>query len=254
MKYYESMANLRCFSRAGLAEALRMSDASVASLLQQYQKKGYIERVKHDLYVVISIEKKQPVLSRYEIGSRLFYDACVSHHSAFEVYGYANQVFYEVYVMTGSRFKDFVYDGVTYRRIAPKGIVQKETVRGVKTTGIEQTVVDSINAFEKIGGLEELLRCLSLVPSLNEQKLLYALAEHKNAFLYQKTGVILEHFRAGLGLSTAFFEVCEERISRSDRYLSKEHAGFVYYPKWRIIAPRNMDAIINKGADYYAEI
>lgn len=50
MKYYESMANIGCFSRSELAEALHLGDATVATLLQQYQKKGYIERVRHDLY------------------------------------------------------------------------------------------------------------------------------------------------------------------------------------------------------------
>ena len=198
MKYYESMANIGCFSRSELAEALHLGDATVATLLQQYQKKGYIERVRHDLYVVISIENKQPVLSRYAIGGRIFSDACVSHHSAFEVYGYANQVFYEVYVTTGSRFKDFEYDGITYRRVAPKGNVQKETVSGVRVAGIEQTVIDSINAVDKIGGLEELLRCLSLIPYLNEEKLLLALAEYKNGFLYQKAGFYWSSFAQSL--------------------------------------------------------
>lgn len=254
MKYYESMANMGCFSRSELSEALNLGDATVATLLQQYQKKGYIERVRHDLYVVISIENKQPVLSRYEIGGRIFADACVSHHSAFEVYGYANQVFYEVYVTTNSRFKDFEYDGITYRRMAPKGNVQKEIARGVRVTGIEQTVIDSINAVDKIGGLEELLRCLSLIPSLNEEKLLLALAEYKNGFLYQKTGFLLEQFRAELNLTGAFFETCEGCISKSDRYLTKEHTGFVYHPKWRLIGPKDTNKIVDKGVNYHAEI
>ena len=253
LKYYERMVNIGCFSRTELAEALHLCDATTATLLQQYQKKGYIQRVRHDLYVVISIENKQPVLSRYGIGSRIFPDACISHHSAFEVYGYANQVFYEVYVMTNSRFKDFEYDGITYRRVAPKGTVQKETVRGVRVAGIEQTVIDSINAVDKIGGLEELIRCLSLIPSLDEEKLLLALAEYKNGFLYQKTGFLLEQFRAELSLSDAFFGVCEGCISKSDRYLTKEHAGFVYHPKWRLIAPKDINRIVNKGVEHYAE-
>ena len=46
-------------------------------------KNGYIERVRRDLYAAISVETKQPVLSRYQIGSRLAADAYLSHHSAF---------------------------------------------------------------------------------------------------------------------------------------------------------------------------
>ena len=251
MKYYESMANMGCFSRSELSEALNLRDATVATLLQQYQKKGYIERVRHDLYVVISIENKQPVLSRYEIGGRIFADACVSHHSAFEVYGYANQVFYEVYVTTNSRFKDFEYDGITYRRMAPKGNVQKETARGVRVTGIEQTVIDSINAVDKIGGLEELLRCLLLIPTLDSDKLLASLELYGRGQLYQKTGYILESMREELALPERFFAECEKQSSSSKTYLFEKQDDFVLFPKWKLFAPKNLKSIINKGVTDY---
>ena len=138
--------------------------------------------------------------------------------------------------------------------VAPKGNVQKETVSGVRVTGLEQTVIDSIDALDRIGGLEEFLRCLALIPVMNEEKLLLALAEHKNGFLYQKAGFLLEQFRETLGLSDAFFEVCEDCISKSDRYLIKEHAGFIYHPKWRLIGPKNIDDIVDKGVNYHAGI
>lgn len=254
MKYYENMVEMGCFSRSELAKALQLGDNTAATILQQYQKKGYIERVRHNFYVAISIENKQPILSRYGIGSRLFPDASVSHHSAFEVYGYANQVFYEVYVMTGSRFKDFEYDGITFRRVSPKGTVQTEIIGGVRVTGVEQTVIDSINDVDKIAGLEELLRCLDLIPTLNEEKLLFTLNEYQNGFLYQKTGFILKHFRESYGLSDAFFRICADHIPKSDRYLTKEHLGYVYHPEWRLMAPKDINTVINKGVDYHAAL
>lgn len=57
--------------------------------------------------MVISLETKQPILSRYQIGSNLFADACITHHSVFEVYGYGSQVFYECFVETDKGFSDF---------------------------------------------------------------------------------------------------------------------------------------------------
>jgi len=90
MKHYEQLIRLGCFSRSSLADVLYCSVNTAATIIQQYLKKGYIERVKHDLYAVISLETKQPIFSRYQIGAALFLDACISRHSAFEVYGYAN--------------------------------------------------------------------------------------------------------------------------------------------------------------------
>lgn len=251
MKYYECMVDMGCFSRSELARRLNCGNATAANILSQYVKKGYIERVRRDFYVVISLENKQPVLSRYEIGSRLFPDAIVSHHSAFEVYGYANQVFYDVYVTCNNRFKMFDYDNVTYRRIAPKGNVLTQKTNGVTVTTIEQTVIDSIYALDKIGGLEELLRCLLLIPSLNESRLRSALEVYGNGFLYQKTGYLLEQLNDTFKLSPSFITLCKERVPRADRYLTKEHSGYVYNPEWRLVAPRDVTRIINKGVNSY---
>lgn len=81
--------------------------------------------MKRDFYVVISMETKQPILSQYQIGANLFSDACISHHSAFEVFGYGIQVFYECYVATNSRLADVLkfmeQDGLLAKSIALKG-------------------------------------------------------------------------------------------------------------------------------------
>ncbi len=252
MKYYKSLVELGCFSARDVSEKLALCDATAATLLQQYQKRGYIERVRHNLYVAMSLENNQPVLSRYEIGCRLFPDACISYHSAFEVYGYANQVYYDVYVMSNSRFKHFEYGGVNYSRVAPKGNVQTEQVGGVRVTGLEQTVIDSLDAVDRIGGLEELLRCLMLIPSLDEKKLLIALSEHDNGFLYQKTGFVFEQLRDSLTLSDDFFKACKEHIPKADRYLTKEHDDYVYNSTWRLLGPDDLSTIIDKGVDYDA--
>ena len=167
MKHYEKLLELGCFSKNDL-EQIAGSEAAAKWLCREYQKKGYIERVKRDLYVAISLETQQPIANRYVIASHISNDAAVSYHSAFEFYGYSNQVFYETQVTSESRFRDFEYDGVTYRRIAPRITGGITEINGIRVTTLERTVIDSINLFEKIGGLEELLRCLALIPTLDE--------------------------------------------------------------------------------------
>ena len=49
------------------------------------------------------------------------------------------------------------------------GVVEPRTTQGVRVTDLERTVIDSIKDFEKIGGLEELMNCLSLVHYLSRQ-------------------------------------------------------------------------------------
>lgn len=246
MKYYEKLIELGCFSRKDLV-MLTGSEAAASSLIYDYLRKGYIERVRHDLYTVMSLESKQPVPSRYQIGSNLFPDACITHHSAFEFYGYANQVFYEMYIGTKSRFLDFEYNGIWYHRIMPKPQRQVVTIGNIRVTSLEQTVVDSIQDFEKISGIEEVLRCILLIPSLNVENMLFALSSANNRFLYQKCGYLLEEVNTSLGLPESFFEECRKHKTRSRRYLFKENAEYVFNAKWGLYVPKTLLSFVDKG-------
>ncbi len=248
MKHYEKLVELGCFSRSELVGMLGC-DATAASTIREYLRKGYIERVRHDLYAVISLETKQPIYSRYQIGASLFPDACISHHSALELYGYANQVFYKTYVATASRFPDFEYNGVSYHRVVQKTDAHVVQSGGTRTTDLERTVVDSIADLEKISGLEETLRCFSLIPSLDHTKLLEVLSLYRNGFLYQKCGYLLESLNFSLGLPESFFSECRNHISGSKKYLMKDHNNFVWHEKWRLYAPSDILAITNKACE-----
>ena len=70
-----------------------------------------------------------------------------------------------------SKFNDFEFDGKQYKRIVSKTNEGVKTIGKVRVTDIERTVVDSIKDFSKIGGLEELLRCLAMVTYVSEEKL-----------------------------------------------------------------------------------
>lgn len=253
MKHYEKLLEKRCFSREELTELVG-TPAAAKMVIYEYQKKGYIERVKRDFYVVISMETKRPVSSRYEIGTNLFSDACISHHSAFEAFGYGSQVFYECYVATDSRFTDFEYDGVTYHRVERKPGIEVVQQGNVRVTSIEQTVVDSIRDFEKIAGLEEIIRCIMLVPGLNEKKMLESLKRNENGFLYQKCGYLFEWLGDEFGFSDKFFEECRKHSSGAKRYLMKNEGETVFQEKWKLYTPLSLKKLIDKGVSDYDAI
>lgn len=253
MKYYEQLLEKGCFSREDLTE-LTGSKAAAQSLIYDYQRKNYIERVKRNLYVAVSLETKQPVCNRYQIGSSLFEDACISHHSAFEVFGYVNQVFYECYVATESRFVDFEFDGVTYHRMEKKPGTQTIQVGKVTVTSLEQTVVDSIRDFDKVAGLEEVIRCMLLMPGVKEKEILKCLKNNENGFLYQKCGYLFEELQMELKLSEIFYKECQRHGSNSKRYLIKDGHDNVWNERWGIYTPRSFGGLIDKGVSDYDAI
>jgi predicted transcriptional regulator of viral defense system len=255
LKYYEQLLDLQCFSREDVVR-LTGSAAAANSLINSYKHKGYIESVRRDLYVAISLETKQAVANRYRIASNVTDGAYVSHHSAFEFYGCANQVFYEVYVSGAGRFAPFEYDEVSYRYIAPRieaGII---TNNGVRVTDNERTILDSINDFERIAGLEELLRCLELIPSVDEERLLTYLSLYNKRFLYQKAGYILRHYQKALRLLDRFFDICEKNCSKSVRYLYSgiEHETNSFDGRWKLVVPKDLNKLTSKGVDADADV
>jgi predicted transcriptional regulator of viral defense system len=183
-----------------------------------------------------------PAASSYQIASNITPSSYVSHHSAFAYYGYTNQVSYEMNVSSDNLFFAFEYDGIDYVHISsriPEGIVEKQ---GVRITDTERTVIDYIGDFERVGGLEELLRCLGMITFLSEGKLLRYLDVYNKAILYQKTGYILEHFKDSLKLSSSFFEECSQKKGKSKRYFQKagNQNKMVYDSRWGLIVPKDL--------------
>lgn len=246
MKYYEKLRRLGCITRQDLTQIVG-SQSSVASVLLDYQRKGYIERIHRNLYAVMDVETEQPVLSRYQIGNRLFSDACISHHSAFEVWGCADRLLSEVYVATKSRFTDFKYNGVFYRYVNRREMISTAVVADTLVTSPEQTIVDSIHSFEKIAGLEEVARCIMRGPVPNADALLQCLERYGNGYLYQKCGYILEQLQEYVKLPKSFYRECKEHCPTTVRYLVKESDRRVYNREWGIYTPVSIDSVIVSG-------
>ena len=254
MDLYKELAALRCVTHNDFLR-LTGSEGATQRKIKNYLEKGYVERIRRDLYAVISMETEQPIPSRFQIASSVAEDSYVALHSAFEFYGYANQVFYDVYFSSEKRIRPFDYDGIYYQPVVWRGNTGVvKTNAGVRVTNLERTVIDSIADFSKFGGLEELLRCIALIPSLDEAKLLEALAVYDRGQLYQKTGYILESYKDELSLTNEFFQQCERHISSSKTYLFDKQEDFLFHEKWLLYAPKYLKRLVDKCGNYYDAI
>ena len=256
MKHYEQLLKMGCFTSDELY-AVVGNTKTAESLARSYKKKGYIHSVKRGLYVAVDLATEESAVNKQRIAGKITPTAYVSHHAAFEYYGCANQVSYQVEVSSDTVFHPFMYAGITYAYIGSRsssGIITRAD--GVRVTDAERTVLDGINDFEKVMGLEELLRCLDLLPMVKEDKLLAYLDAYGKQVLYQKAGYVLEHFRDTFGLSDNFFSACEARIGKSKRYFYRPtpYEKMEYNRRWRLVVPHDLPKITNKGVDYDADI
>ena len=235
VRYYDEMYRLGCFTMQDVADIVG-EQSTAAYVVNDYQRKGYIDRIHRNLYVTMDMETKQPALSRYQIGSRLFPDAYISLYSAFEAWGYAPQTCGEVYVATESRFTNFRYNGIFYRRVKRRN-ADTEQVGGALVTSLEQTVVDSIHNFDKVAGLESIAECIKHLPPLDMDKLLDCLERYGKGFLYQKCGYVLEQLQSYVTLPHACYRECREHCPGTVRYLGNGAEGLVYCKGWGVYAP-----------------
>lgn len=218
---------------------------SARSAIARLVQKGLAVKIRNNLYTCISGETGAPVANRFQIASCITPSAYISHHTAIEYYGLANQVSYEVYVSSETSFLDFDFDGYSYRFIKSKsqeGIICPKFSGGIRITDLERTVLDCIKDMDKISGIEEVLQNISCIQHLDESKMVDYLSKYQNQFLYQKSGYILQLYAQQLDLSEEFFTTCKNKIIKSKRYLTADMPSGTYDDEWKLIVP---DAIMN---------
>ena len=232
--------------------ALYSSERTARVAFGKLLKGNMALKIRNGLYTCVSGENGGPVANRFQVASAITPSSYVSHHTAFEYYGTVDQVFYEVYVGSETRFHDFEFDGYTYHYVKEQmrdGIVSPEFSGGIKVTDKERTIVDSIKDLNRIAGLEEVLSCVVSVNSIDETKMLKYLAEYDSAFLYQKTGFIFSEYQAELGISDNFIKICKDRSGNSKRYLTNGISEPGYSGEWKLVYPKNIKRMKNGGIE-----
>jgi len=221
---------------------------SARSAVQRLLKSGMVKKIRNNMYTCINGENGMAIANRFQIGSSINEGAYISHHTAMEYYGVTDQVYYDVYVTSITKFNDFEFEGYRYHHVFPNisdGVIKEAYSGGVMLTDKERTVLDSMKDIGKIAGIEEVATNINDTGRLNENKLLSYLEEYDNQFLYQKAGYFLSKESNKHGLSEVFFEKCKCKVGKSKRYLTKDAERGSYDVTWQIIVPNYIESMKN---------
>ena len=212
-------------------------------------RSGKIVKIRNGLYAQID-NLGVPLTTKFEIASKINDDSFVSHHSALEYYGVANQVFNTLTVGSKRKFNDFSFDDVDYTRQAVKDYTQVIYIvtAGVRVATLERAVVDCIDNIDLGGGIDELLNALEQIRVLDENRLAEILQSYNKVILYQKVGFILEQYKDKYMLSDKFFADCKSRLTNQIKYfLNDEYSDIAYNSDWQLMAPKNLKSRISGG-------
>ncbi len=245
MKYLNELTKSKVFSRNDFATMVN-DDNLAKMILQNYLEKGYMKRIKHNLYDIVSFETNECIADKFLIASSITDTSFVSHHSAFEFYGYYNQVYYDVNVSSLSKFNQFEFEENKFSLIKVSSIDFVEEIRGVKVTSIERTIVDTIKDSGKYCELEETLSCINMIPYIKVNDILKYLEQINSKMLYKKVGIILSLFKEKLNISDSFFDKCHKISDSIKGHFDKNKSAHIYNSEWKIFIYKDLKNYINK--------
>ncbi len=251
MKNYQVMAPMGVFSLGQAIEAIG-NESNAKKALSNMVRNKQVRRVKKNLYSIVDPVTQDDSMSRFVIASHVTEDSFIGLHSAFEFYGFYNQIYYEIQILSTKRFLDFQYRDYSYRYFLSKSLTQIEMIQGVRVSSIERTVVDSINLLGKAMDAEELVKCLSLVHRVNTEKVKEMLLEYDKDLLYRKVGYVLSFFKEDFNLTDDFFLFCKEKsnVLNYGYLLYSDTRKLEFIKEWGIYAYKDLKRLSGKGVPF----
>jgi len=243
MKYLETLSKKRVFDYSYILEITK--SRSLADMtIQQYLKKGYIKRVKKNLYVTMSLENGGVIPSKFEIASKITASSYVSYHSAFNFYGFSNQVNNEVTISSLEQFRDFSFDFNSYHYKYTKTAKYVELINGVRVSSLAKTIVDCIDDIRSYDDMEEVMHNLSSLPVIDGNKVLEYLNYVNKKILFNKVGLILSIFNDEYNVTKELLDEMKEKgISNTKYFTNEKHRLKKYYKEWNLYC-YNLDNFI----------
>lgn len=248
MKYYKELARMGAFTLEDAGKVMN-NPGNTSQQLNGMIKAGTVKRIKQNLYTCVDLVTGENIADRFMIATHINDNTFVSYHSAFEFFGFYNQVFYEMQVSSLKRFAGFQAEEVSYRFFLTDNLEQVDLIKGVKVTSIERTIIDSINMLGKVMDTEELIKCLQLVHTVNQEKLIDVLKKYNKEILFRKAGYVLSAFREQLDLDESFFDFCRDNSDFTYRgKLSGNELGkLTYIKEWSLYGYPDLMHIGGKG-------
>lgn len=244
--YLPDLHRLLVFSKEDVVR-ITGSKERASDLLLNYQSRGFITKLRRGLYCVLNLGTSVPVASKFQIATSITPTATVAYHAAMEYHGFAHQPFYDLSVVSATRFTSFEFDGISYsyyRNSIPLGILTFDYDHSIRVTDIERTVIDCIDRIDLCGGVEELLHCLSSIHYVSTERLLQYLTYYNKIALYKKAGYILSFFADTLHLPDEFFSVCRNHSDHSVTRLTTMEQCPTFISEWRLYVPAQINNYI----------
>jgi predicted transcriptional regulator of viral defense system len=217
--------------------------------LSYYLKRGRLKRV-DGVYCVVPplTEPSTFIPDRFLVASKLSPDSVLSYHTAFEILGFANQVFTTTYYSSLRYKRPFSHQGIRYVCVRLPhslksnpffGVVRVERMgMFVRVTSAERTLAECLDRPEYCGGFEEAIRCISSLPFVDEELLKAYLNLRGKVVLFGKVGWVLEQLRERLFITEGFLQWLKGMSPKHPVSVCRGfRGGKVFVKGWNLVVP-----------------
>jgi predicted transcriptional regulator of viral defense system len=220
------------------AARLHGNRRAASKALTYLADKGYFEKVRQRLWLRTGAHPNP-----YRLGARVTSPYAFAYGSALALHGAATAQRSEVLVASPHRFEAFEFDGLLYRRAQPwpEDALVKTAVgpEFVWTTTAARTLVDCVRVPANAGGMAELLRGVSSLPSLDGEQLIRWVDHYGEANLAGRLGFVLESSDLA-GRDAKLLEELERRRPHARVYLEPGARGGTLVSRWNVIVPAHL--------------
>lgn len=225
------------------------------AVLQQHLRAKHLLHIRRGLYAVVprGTSPENLHIDPFLLGSRLSPDAVIAYHAALELHGRAHSLSRRVTYLTSTRTKRFEFRGTefvpvpvppTLRRLPDLGDGFVDTTRDglpVRSTTLERTLVDVLDAPRHGGGWEEIWRSLESVEYFDVDAVTDYALKLRSAVTVAKVGFFLEQHREELMLEEHHFDRLQKHAPSQPMYLErgKRESGKLV-TRWNLVVPERV--------------
>jgi predicted transcriptional regulator of viral defense system len=253
-KLVREFLNDRFFTTREASKFVR-NESTRKSMLKQLMNSGQIVHVRKGLYEVVPLEqvgKEKSVADKFLLARKVASPYCLVYHSALEIQGFANTALYKIVsVASPNQFRNFEYEGVTYRWIPRKNLDGNEktvwSTAQIVVSDRERTILDCIDRIDLAGGFEEVFKSLSSMANVNLGRLFRYAKEERKKVLFHKLGLFMsfQQIRESWHVTDENLKLIKRNISPRIYYFETSRGKGKLVKEWNIIVPKRMEEMMS---------
>jgi len=239
------------FSVEHCASVLKMKRNAVARQLAEWTEQGWLKRIKRGFYVPIpmdTVSSEQVLEDVWVVVPTLFSPAYIGGWSAAEHWGFTEQIFSSICILTSKPIKNRseVIQSQTFSLKKTKEenffglkVLWRGSVK-INISDPHRTIADMLDNPNLGGGISHTEKCLlGYLESehFNQELLLSYLKKLGNKTAFKRLGFLLEVFNAEK--YSSIIKVCKKNISKGNSKLDNEYTNLKISTKWKLLIPQN---------------